>query len=124
MILDTMGKQVSHGGVSKLTLYRRPIEGRWKVWNGDQEMVKNVRVISAGLGAARCAVIRDGSTSRAQISRTASTTSQLARSERSTKEASSSESRTHRSPVIGVTFQAGRQRRLRRSNGRKLVEPR
>ena len=39
-IFDTTGKQVSHGGVSKLTLYVRPIEGRWKVWNGDQEMVR------------------------------------------------------------------------------------
>ena len=39
-ILNKKGKQVSHGGVSKLTLYLRPIQGRWKVWNGDQEMVR------------------------------------------------------------------------------------
>ena len=39
-ILNRTGEQVSHGGVSKLTLYVRPIQGRWKVWNGDQEMVR------------------------------------------------------------------------------------
>ena len=40
-VLDANGRQVSRGGVSKLTLYVRPIQGRWKVWNGDQNVVKS-----------------------------------------------------------------------------------
>jgi hypothetical protein len=39
-VLDTKGRQVGHGGVSELTLYVRPVAGRWKVWDGDQKVVK------------------------------------------------------------------------------------
>jgi hypothetical protein len=39
-VLDRKGKQVATGGTSKLTLFVRPIAGRWKVWDGDQEVVK------------------------------------------------------------------------------------
>lgn len=43
-IFNARGKQVSHGGISRLTLYVRPVEGRWKVWNGDQETVKSCEI--------------------------------------------------------------------------------
>jgi hypothetical protein len=39
-VLDKNGKQVATGGTSKLTLYVHPVGGRWKVWDGDQEVVK------------------------------------------------------------------------------------
>jgi hypothetical protein len=39
-VFDRNGKQVATGGTSKLTLYVRPIGGRWKVWDGDQDVVK------------------------------------------------------------------------------------
>jgi hypothetical protein len=39
-VFDRKGKQVATGGTSKLTLSVRPIGGRWKVWDGDQEVVK------------------------------------------------------------------------------------
>jgi hypothetical protein len=39
-VFDARGKQVSRGQVSDMTLYVRPVDGRWKVWNGDQEVVK------------------------------------------------------------------------------------
>jgi hypothetical protein len=39
-VLNRNGKQVATGSTSKLTLYVRPIGGRWKLWDGDQEVVK------------------------------------------------------------------------------------
>jgi hypothetical protein len=35
-VLDTNGKQVGQGQILVRTLYMRPIEGTWKVWNGDE----------------------------------------------------------------------------------------
>jgi hypothetical protein len=39
-VFDRNGKQVATGGTSRLSLYVRPVGGRWKVWDGDQEVVK------------------------------------------------------------------------------------
>jgi hypothetical protein len=39
-VLDAKGRQVGHGGVSELTLYVRSVAERWKVWDGDQKVVK------------------------------------------------------------------------------------
>lgn len=38
-VLDPQGRQVGHGGTSELRLYVRPVNGRWKVWDGDQTVV-------------------------------------------------------------------------------------
>jgi hypothetical protein len=38
--LDRNGK-ASKGVAAKITLYVRPIDGRWKLWNGDDEVVKS-----------------------------------------------------------------------------------
>lgn len=39
-VFDRRGRQVGRGQVSDMYLYVRPISGRWKVWNGDQKVVK------------------------------------------------------------------------------------
>jgi hypothetical protein len=38
-VLDRKGKQIGHGGTSELKLYARPVDGRWKIWDGDQTEV-------------------------------------------------------------------------------------
>ena len=40
-ILDRNGKQVGKGIAQELTLYVRPIDGRWKIWDGDNKTVKS-----------------------------------------------------------------------------------
>jgi hypothetical protein len=37
---DLKGHRVGHGQASKMTFYVRPVDGRWKVWDGTQEEVK------------------------------------------------------------------------------------
>jgi hypothetical protein len=39
-VFNARGKQVGRGQISDMRLYVRPVEGRWKVWDGDQEVVK------------------------------------------------------------------------------------
>src|SRR5215207_869614 len=38
-VLNPQGKQVGHGGTSALKLIVRRVDGRWKVWDGDQTVV-------------------------------------------------------------------------------------
>ena len=38
-VLNRKGKQVGHGGTYALKLYVRPVDGRWKIWDGDQTAV-------------------------------------------------------------------------------------
>lgn len=35
-VLDKNGKQISKGQILLRTVYVRPIDGRWKLWNGDE----------------------------------------------------------------------------------------
>jgi hypothetical protein len=39
-VFDLKGHRVGHGQASKMTFYVRPVDGRWKVWDGTQEEVK------------------------------------------------------------------------------------
>jgi hypothetical protein len=39
-VFDDEDRQVSHGGTSKLSLRLRPVDHRWKIWDGDQTIVK------------------------------------------------------------------------------------
>jgi hypothetical protein len=40
-VLDSSNKRVGTGTVSKLTIYLRPVAGRWKIWSAHQEAVKS-----------------------------------------------------------------------------------
>jgi hypothetical protein len=39
-VFNDVDRQVSHGGTSKISLRVRPIDHRWKIWDGDQTIVK------------------------------------------------------------------------------------
>jgi hypothetical protein len=39
-VLDLKGRKVGHGQAAKMTFYVRPVERRWKIWDGAQEEVK------------------------------------------------------------------------------------
>jgi len=39
-VLNGKGGLVGHGQASKMNFYVRPVDGRWKVWDGTQEEVK------------------------------------------------------------------------------------
>ena len=39
-VFDDKDRQVSHGGTSELSLRLRPVDRRWKIWDGDQTIVK------------------------------------------------------------------------------------